>query len=188
MRNLKIEVCRFKFQHPESFTAACSVAKVQVCQTTTASSWHTNMHISFPPCSHDESNVEVFSQRVGVQLEDWGASEETKLLAGCRPRSEGSSYNQTRCISLLFNLPDACSSVSSVSLCVSSFCPSFRPSALYCALMRHNWTQPLDPVCRISYSSKQHLKWPIRWKKSLSTAQWWRKWTPVLVSVKNNRK
>lgn len=66
-----------------------------------------NMHISFllnissVLGSHDESNMEVFSHRVGVQLEGWEASEETKLLAGCRPYSECSSYNQTRCISLI---------------------------------------------------------------------------------------
>lgn len=63
-----------------------------------------------------------------------GPSEETKLLAGCRPRSEGSSYNQTRCISPRFNLAGARRSVSSVALRVSSVRPP-----LYCALMRHNW-------------------------------------------------
>lgn len=59
---------------------------------------------TFPVCSAAVVSATrrwVFLHSVGVQLEGWEASEETKLLAGCRPYSECSSYNQTSRCSLV---------------------------------------------------------------------------------------
>lgn len=118
-------------------------------KTTATLRWKRNVHVSFllnisrVLGSHGEWNTEVFLHRVGVQLEGWEASEETKLLAGCRPYSECSSYNQTHCISLLFNLVSTYSSVSSESCCVSSVQP-FKKSPLYCTLILWNEAKRLD--------------------------------------------
>lgn len=115
------------------------------------------LNISSVLGSHDECNMEVFLHRVGVQLEGWEASEETKLLAGCRPYSECSSYNQTHCISLRFNLVSAHSSVSSDACCVSSVRP-FKKSPLYCTWIQCNETKQLHLFGNILANSRQHLK------------------------------
>lgn len=136
----------------------CFTLSVSQTAQTAASSWQGNVYASFLQNvssalgSHGECNTEVFSHRVGVQLEGWEASEETKLLAGCRPCIECSSYNQTRCNSPLFNLV----SVSPDSCCSSSARP-FKKWSPWRAFISYEETKHPDLFGNISPDSRQPL-------------------------------
>lgn len=105
-RNSERAKCQQNYCNSLMFTVHTGVSCIStlccnLSQTVTPASWPTRVFVSLllnlssVLGSHDERNTEVLFHRVGVQLEGWEASEETQLLAGCRPYSEGSSYNRT---------------------------------------------------------------------------------------------